>query len=64
MAFNKINNIKSLTDQEIAQQIIEIKKELFQLEIKKSTRQSFKPHIFKHKKHKLAQLLTLETQKF
>lgn len=61
MAFTKIKNMRTLTSQEIKQKIIELKKELFQLEIKKATRQSFKSHIFKHKKHELAQLLTLET---
>lgn len=64
MAFPKIKNIKNLTEPEIREKIITIKKDIFELEIKKATRQSFKPHIFKHKKHELAQLLTLEKQKF
>ena len=39
------------------------KKQLFDLRLKKATRQSFKPHLFKHNKRKVAQLLTLESQK-
>jgi ribosomal protein L29 len=38
-------------------------KQLFDLRLKKATRQSFKPHLFKHNKRKVAQLLTLESQK-
>nr|YP_009295633.1 ribosomal protein L29 [Mastocarpus papillatus]AOL58117.1 ribosomal protein L29 [Mastocarpus papillatus] len=63
MTFTKIKNIKHLTTQEIEEKIITLKKDILKLEIKKATRQTFKPHIFKHKKHELAQLLTLETQK-
>nr|QOS04570.1 50S ribosomal protein L29 [Sarcopeltis skottsbergii] len=63
MAFTKINSMQNLTTQKIEDRIIEIKKDLLQLKIKKATRQSFKSHIFKHKKHELAQLLTIETKK-
>ncbi|CCP38127.1 50S ribosomal protein L29 (plastid) [Chondrus crispus] len=63
MAFTKINNIQDLTNEKIEARIIEIKKDLLQLKIKKATRQSFKPHIFKHKRHELAQLLTIETKR-
>ena len=44
-------------------EILEVKKQLFDLRLKKATRQSFKPHLFKHNKRKVAQLLTLESQK-
>jgi ribosomal protein L29 len=39
------------------------KKQLFELRLKKATRQSFKPHLFKHNKRRIAQLLTLESEK-
>ena len=32
------------------------------LRVKKATRQEFKPHVFKHKKLNLAQLLTIKSQ--
>nr|QVY58039.1 50S ribosomal protein L29 [Betaphycus gelatinus] len=63
MSFQKIESIKNLNIKEIEKKIIEIKKEIFDLQIKKYTRQSLKNHIFKHKKHKLAQLMTIATQK-
>ena len=37
--------------------------QLVELRMKQATRQSFKPHEFKHTKRKLAQLLTLQQQK-
>nr|QVY58248.1 50S ribosomal protein L29 [Eucheuma denticulatum] len=63
MSFHKIESIKNFNIEEIEQNIIQIKKEIFDLQIKKYTRQELKNHIFKHKKHKLAQLMTLATQK-
>ena len=47
----------------IEDEIINSKKELFNLRLQRATRQSFKSHNFKHLKHKVAQLLTLETQR-
>jgi large subunit ribosomal protein L29 len=63
MAFLNFNELKSLDNESLTKEIIEIKKQLFDLRLKKATRQSFKPHLFKHKKRKVAQLLTLESQK-
>nr|QVY58446.1 50S ribosomal protein L29 [Kappaphycus striatus] len=63
MSFQKIENIKKLNIEEIEKNIIKIKKEIFDLQIKKYTRQSLKNHVFKHKKHQLAQFMTLATQK-
>lgn len=63
MVFPKIQNIANLQNDEIILKIIEIKKELFNLKLQQATRQNIKSHLFKHKKHQLAQLLTLETQR-
>nr|YP_010197633.1 ribosomal protein L29 [Gracilaria flabelliformis subsp. simplex]UAD86049.1 ribosomal protein L29 [Gracilaria flabelliformis subsp. simplex] len=60
MALPKIKDIKHLTDSEIQKKIIEIKKEIFDLKLKQTTRQNIKSHLFKHKKHQLAQLLTIK----
>ena len=38
-------------------------KKLFELRLQKATRQSFKAHSFKHLKRKIAQLLTIETNR-
>jgi large subunit ribosomal protein L29 len=58
-----MDEIKDLSDQEISDRIAETKKELFQLRFQKATRQLEKPHQFKHLKHRLAQLMTLERQR-
>jgi large subunit ribosomal protein L29 len=63
MAFLSLNELKKLDNEGLTKEIINTKKELFELRLKKATRQSFKPHLFKHNKRKVAQLLTLESQK-
>nr|YP_010903716.1 ribosomal protein L29 [Hypnea wynnei]WCH56568.1 ribosomal protein L29 [Hypnea wynnei] len=63
MGFNKISQFQDLNIQEIDENIFKLKKEILDLQIKKSTKQSIKNHFFKHKKHKIAQLFTLKTQK-
>lgn len=63
MALTNFQSLKELSDDQIENSIIEAKKELFNLRLSQATRQSFKPHNFKHLKRKVAQLLTLETQK-
>lgn len=62
MGFSKISEIQTLSNNEIKEAILEIKKEIINLKVKQATKQKVKPHIFKHKKHKLAQLLMLEKQ--
>nr|BDA97342.1 ribosomal protein L29 [Cryptomonas curvata] len=63
MAFLSLTELKKLDTDSLTKEIITTKKELFELRLKKATRQSFKPHLFKHNKRKVAQLLTLESQK-
>nr|YP_010904116.1 ribosomal protein L29 [Caulacanthus ustulatus]WCH57367.1 ribosomal protein L29 [Caulacanthus ustulatus] len=63
MTLKKMKSIQKLSIEEIDSYIIKTKKEILELKIKKSTRQSIKNHIFKHKRRELAQLLTLKTQK-
>lgn len=63
MSFNKIETIKKLTSNEINEKIIDLKKEIFNLKFQQATKQKVKPHIFKHKKHELAQLLMIETKR-
>lgn len=63
MAFVDIKPLLSMSESDIQQEIISIKRELLELRIRKSTRQEIKPHLFKHKKHRLAQLLTISKTK-
>ena len=63
MAFPTFTELTNLNSISITEEIIILKKQIFELRLKKATRQSFKPHIFKHSKRKIAQLLTLESQR-
>ena len=63
MAFLPLSELKNFDNETLNKEIVNIKKQLFELRLKKATRQSFKPHLFKHNKRKIAQLLTLESQK-
>lgn len=63
MPLPKISEARNLSDEELAQAIIEVKKQLFQLRLQKATRQLDKPHQFKHNKHRLAQLLSVEHER-
>ncbi len=60
MALPKISEARDLSDEEVAEQIIAIKKQLFQLLLEKVSRQLDMRHQFKHAKHPLAQLLMVE----
>nr|QCI04498.1 ribosomal protein L29 [Antithamnion hubbsii] len=55
--------LHSLNLSAIQDKIIELKKEIIFIKIKKITQQNIKPHLLKNKKHLLAQLLTIETIK-
>ncbi|MBE9008801.1 50S ribosomal protein L29 [Pseudanabaenaceae cyanobacterium LEGE 13415] len=63
MALPKIADARSLGDEDLSEQILSTKKELFQLRMQQGTRQLDKPHQFKHLKHRLAQLLTVERER-
>jgi large subunit ribosomal protein L29 len=63
MALPKIAEVRSLTDEELASEIVAVKRTLFDLRLKQATRRLEKTHEFKHNRHKLAQLLTVEHQR-
>lgn len=63
MALSNFQALKELDDNKIQEIIVESKKELFNLRLQKATRQSFKPHTFKHLKRKISQLMTLASQR-
>jgi large subunit ribosomal protein L29 len=63
MSLPSIKEIENLDNDSLNFKIIETKKELFNLRLKKATFASFKPHLFKHTKQKLAQLLTLQNKR-
>ncbi|MEC4893851.1 MAG: 50S ribosomal protein L29 [Oscillatoria sp. PMC 1051.18] len=63
MPLPKIKEVRQLSDTELAENIIAVKRELFELRLLKGTGRLEKTHQFKHKRHRLAQLLTLETER-
>ncbi len=63
MPLPKISEARELSDEKLAEEIIAVKKQLFQLRLQKATRQLEKPHQFTHARHRLAQLLTVESER-
>jgi large subunit ribosomal protein L29 len=60
MSLSKMSELKELSSDDIEAQIQEVKRQLFDLRFQKATRQTVQPHQFKHARHKLAQLMTLQ----
>jgi|UPI00036D6264 large subunit ribosomal protein L29 len=63
MPLPKISEARELTDEQLTEEIIAVKKQLFQLRLQKATRQLDKPHLFRHTRHRLAQLMTVEAER-
>ena len=63
MSFQSFSELKDLDDVKLSEEIVDAKKSLFDMRLKKATRQTFKPHVFKHTKRKIAQLMTIERQR-
>ena len=60
MSLPKIDEIKNLDKNELENEILNIKKQLFKLRLRRGAKQSFNSHQFKHGKHSLAQLLMIQ----
>nr|QCI04128.1 ribosomal protein L29 [Antithamnionella ternifolia] len=63
MTINIITELKNTEIITLQQKIIELKKEIILMRIKKNTQQNIKTHLIKDKQHLLAQMLTVETLK-
>ena len=63
MALPTIEDARKLADEDLAAEILTVKRELFQLRFEQATRRLEKPHLFKHTKHRLSQLLTVERER-
>jgi len=63
MALPKVARARELSDSELAEEILATKRELFNLRMQQATRRLEKPHLFKHLRHKLAQLMTVEGER-
>lgn len=63
MALPKIEDARKLSDEELATEIVAAKRQLFELRLKQATQQLEKTHEFKHTRHRIAQLLTVERER-
>lgn len=59
MPLPKIEDARNLSDQELADQILAAKRELFNLRMQQATRRLEKPHQFKHIRHRISQMMTV-----
>ncbi|AKV66158.1 50S ribosomal protein L29 [Microcystis aeruginosa PCC 9432] len=63
MALPKIAEVRKMSDDDIADAILDAKKKLFELRLQQATRRLEKTHEFKHTRHRLGQLLTVERER-
>ncbi|MBD1921527.1 50S ribosomal protein L29 [Microcoleus sp. FACHB-831] len=63
MPLPKIEDARNLNDAQLADEILAAKRQLFELRMQQATRRLEKPHQFKHAKHRLAQLMTVEGER-
>ena len=63
MPLPQIEDARKLNDSQLAEEILATKRKLFELRLQQATRRLEKPHEFKHTRHRLAQLLTVERER-
>nr|WDA99207.1 ribosomal protein L29 [Gronococcus sybilensis] len=63
MTLPKIQEARKLSNEELDEKILLAKKQIFDLRVKKATRQSFKPHLFRHTRRKISQLLSVKSER-
>lgn len=63
MSLPKIKEARDLNDAEVAEQILAVKRQLMELRLFQATGRMDKPHLFKHARHRLAQLMTVERER-
>lgn len=63
MPLPKIEDARNLSDFELADAILAAKRELFELRLQQATRRLEKPHQFKHVRHRISQLMTVERER-
>ncbi len=64
MALSKASDLRELSEAEVTAEIAKIKRDLFDLRFKKATRQIESGfHEFRHNRRKLAQLMTIESER-
>ena len=59
---NKSIDAEKLSQVKLTNEVLQLKREIFELRLKKATRQNIKPHLFKTTKRRLAKLLTSQNK--
>ncbi len=63
MPLPKVADARKLNEQELLDEIVAVKRQLFELRFQQATRRLEKPHQFNHARHRLAQLMTVEHER-
>ena len=63
MARSNVSELRQLSDSDIKEQIVGLRRELFDLRFQQATRQLANTHRFKQSRIKLAQLLTVQKER-
>jgi large subunit ribosomal protein L29 len=63
MSLPKVEDARQLSDEQLVAEILAVKKQLVELRLQKATGRLEKPHLIRHQKHRLAQLMTVETER-
>lgn len=63
MPLPKIEDARKLSDEDLATEILAGKRKLFELRLQQATRRLEKPHEFRHTRHRVAQLMTVERER-
>ncbi|PSP17187.1 MAG: 50S ribosomal protein L29 [Cyanobacteria bacterium QS_8_64_29] len=63
MALPRVEDARQMDDGELAEAIVAAKQKLFDLRLQQATQNLEKTHEFKHTKHWLAQLMTVERER-
>ena len=63
MARSNVSELRQLSDSDLKEQIVGLRRELFDLRFQQATRQLANTHRFKQSRTKLAQLLTVQKER-
>ena len=63
MSFQSFSELKDLDDVKLSEEIVDAKKSLFDMRLKKAKSKNNKPQLYKNKNSKIAQLITIEQKK-
>lgn len=63
MSLSKMSELRPLSAEAVETEIQTLKRQLFDLRFQAATRQAVPSHLYKHARHKLAQLKTLQRER-